>query len=470
MTMNRSHRIVVFLGPSLPADEASAILDAEYRPPASQGDVYRVLAAGVDTIVLIDGVFHNTPSVWQRELLDALEDGITVVGGASMGAIRAAELESFGMQGSGTVFRWYRDGVIDGDDEVALRHSDADHGFRALSEPLVNIRATLAAAVSEGCLRAEAAAALAEQAKATYYPDRCYQQLLAGPLARGWPIAVRSGLTCFLRHRAIDLKRADAIETLRRAAEMSAAGGSSAPRGNSTSTSAKSSWAASRPLSACFGAGREVSGPEILRRVRTDQDLTAGLRRNAIVRCYVSELARWRQVRIPEDRIRSACRQLTLPDEAWLAANGLTPAAYFRLLEKRARDCWLTSHLADTASSGNAETPMGANQCVTGRERALLLAWARAAGVVYQPRTAPDHGPEGARNGFPGEAAADSEQDPDEALLRWLLQVGPGHFGLFWHEDLAILEELQITGAAARLADAVLRATQACRKQVSCEH
>jgi hypothetical protein len=466
MTTSRNLRIVVFLGPSLPADEASALLDAEYRPPARQGDVYRVLAAGVDTIVLIDGVFHNTPSVWQRELLDALEDGITVVGGASMGAIRAAELESFGMQGSGTVFRWYRDGMIDGDDEVALRHSDADHGFRALSEPLVNIRATLAAAVSQGCLRAEAAAALVEQAKTTYYPDRCYQQLLAGPLARGWPIAVRSGLIRFLRHRAIDLKRADAIETLRRVAEMSAPGGSPPPRGNGTPASAGSLWAASRPLSACFGTGREVSGAEILRRARTDHDLTAGLRRDAMVRCYVSELARWRQVRVPEDGIRSARRQRTLPDEAWLAANGLTPAAYFRLLEKRARHRWLTLHLA---GSGHAETPAGTNQCITGRERALLLAWARAAGVVYQPQTDPGHRPEGASDGVPDEAA-DSEQDPDEALLRWLLHAGPGHFGLFWHEDLAILEELQTTGAAARLADAVPRSTRAGRMEVSCEH
>ena len=455
MTMSRSHRIVVFLGPSLPADEAGTILDAEYRPPASQGDVYRVLAAGVDTIVLLDGVFHSTPSVWQRELLDALEDGITVVGGASMGAIRAAELEPFGMQGSGTVFRWYRDGVIDGDDEVALRHADADHGFRALSEPLVNIRATLAAAVSDGCLGAEAAAALVEQAKATYYPDRCYQQLLAGPLARGWPIAVRSRLTRFLRHQAIDLKRADATETLRGVAEMSAAGGSPAPHGDGTSTSAKSLWAASRPLSARFGAEREVPGAEILRRARMDQDLTAGLRRDAIVRFYVSELARWQQIRVPEDGLKPACMRRTLPDETWLAANGLTPAAYRRLLKKRARHCWLISHLAGTASSGHAETPTGINQCITGRERALLLAWTRAAGVVYWPQTAPDHGPGEARSGLQDEAAADSEQDPDEVLLRWLLQAGPGHFGLFWHEDLALLEELQITGAAARLADAV---------------
>ncbi len=468
MTTTR-RRIVVFLGPSLPANEASALLDADYRPPASQGDVYRVLASSVDTIVLIDGVFHNTPSVWQRELLDALEDGITVVGGASMGAIRAAELESFGMQGAGTIFRWYRDGVIDGDDEVALRHADIDQDFRALSEPLVNIRATLAAAVSEGCLAAEAAAALVEQAKAAYYPDRSYRQLLAGPLACGWPIAIRSRLTRFLEHRAIDLKRADAIETLSGVAEISARNGS-APRGNGTSTSAKSLWAGARPLAACFGAETEVPGVEVLRRARTDEALTARLRRDAIVRFFVSELARSQQVRVPQDEIKSACSRRILPDEAWLAANGLTPAAYRRLLEKRARHGWLISHLAEAASSGHAEAPAGISWCVAGRARALLLAWARAAGVVY-PETAPDHGPGGACNGFTDEAAGDCEQDPEEVLLHWLLRAGPGHFGLFWHEDLALLEELQMTGAAARLADTGIGAAPSPpRERLGCGH
>jgi hypothetical protein len=137
MTTSRRRRIVVFLGPSLPVTAAESILDTEYRSPAGQGDVYRVLASGVGTIVLIDGVFHQAPSVWQRELLDALEDGITVVGGASMGAIRAAELESFGMRGSGTIFRWYRDGVIDGDDEVALRHADAERARRPAANVVV---------------------------------------------------------------------------------------------------------------------------------------------------------------------------------------------------------------------------------------------------------------------------------------------------------------------------------------------
>ena len=51
-----------------------------------------------------------------------MEEGIQVLGASSMGALRAAELHGFGMIGYGTIFEWYRDGLIDGDDEVALWH------------------------------------------------------------------------------------------------------------------------------------------------------------------------------------------------------------------------------------------------------------------------------------------------------------------------------------------------------------
>jgi hypothetical protein len=103
----------------LPYTEAEKILSADYFPPASRGDIYRIIASGVRTIVLIDGVFHSTRSVWQREILDALGDGIEVLGASSMGALRAAELHPFGMAGHGTIFEWYKNGLIEGDDEVA---------------------------------------------------------------------------------------------------------------------------------------------------------------------------------------------------------------------------------------------------------------------------------------------------------------------------------------------------------------
>ena len=87
--------IVAFLGPSLPAREAKGF---HLLPPARQGDIWRALGLRPRAIALIDGLFEAQPSVWHREILDALDAGIPVVGGASMGALRAVELEAFGME------------------------------------------------------------------------------------------------------------------------------------------------------------------------------------------------------------------------------------------------------------------------------------------------------------------------------------------------------------------------------------
>ncbi len=64
--------------------------------------------------------------------------GVTVVGGCSMGALRASELDTYGMIGVGRIYRWYRDGVAESDDEVAVTfHPDT---LEPLSVPLVNMR------------------------------------------------------------------------------------------------------------------------------------------------------------------------------------------------------------------------------------------------------------------------------------------------------------------------------------------
>ena len=122
---------VVFLGPSLPREEAAKLLDAEYRAPAQRGDVYACLGCGVRRILLIDGLFHGVPSVWQRELLAAIDEGIEVLGASSMGALRATELLPYGMQGFGRIFESYRDGVIDGDyGSAADKTMPATRGLR----------------------------------------------------------------------------------------------------------------------------------------------------------------------------------------------------------------------------------------------------------------------------------------------------------------------------------------------------
>lgn len=201
-------KAVVFAGPTVPADEIRARLAAEVLPPAALGDVLRAARAGAGMVVLVDGVFERALPVWHKEILWALGEGAHVWGGASMGALRAAELHGFGMRGIGRIFEGYRDGALEADDEVAVLHGPAEAGFAAVSEALVNVRATLAAAEATAVLdRAQAEAALGA-ARAIHYRDRTWQAVLErlGPAA--------APLRAWLPGGRVDRKRLDALELL----------------------------------------------------------------------------------------------------------------------------------------------------------------------------------------------------------------------------------------------------------------
>jgi hypothetical protein len=209
-------RPVVFLGPSLERAEAERLLDADYRPPAAAGDL---LAATLDrppAILLVDGVFERVPSVWHKEVLHALELGVPVYGASSMGALRAAELSSFGMVGVGRVFARYASGELEDDDEVAVVHADAEHGFRPLSEAMVSLRDGLVAAEVAGLLEPAEHAALLALAKALHYPDRSWPRLAMEGTAAGLDQGRMRALLAWARASAPNTKRADAIQALER--------------------------------------------------------------------------------------------------------------------------------------------------------------------------------------------------------------------------------------------------------------
>jgi len=171
--------VAVFLGPSLPRAQAEAVLDALYLPPVRQGDVYRLVRDRRPAVIgIVDGYFHQVPSVWHKEILWALDQGVHVVGAASMGALRAAELHVFGMRGVGRIFEAFRDGVLDADDEVAVVHAPAELGFMPVSEALVDIRATVDAAVAAGILRPADGSVLIGRARAMFYAERSWDALL----------------------------------------------------------------------------------------------------------------------------------------------------------------------------------------------------------------------------------------------------------------------------------------------------
>ncbi|XUM20220.1 TfuA-like protein [Bradyrhizobium oligotrophicum S58] len=206
---------IVFTGPTLHPRDAALELEAEYLPPVQQGDVHRAALAKPAAIGIIDGYFEQVPSVWHKEILWAMANGIHVFGSASMGALRAAELYAFGMEGVGKVFAAYRDGVFEADDEVALIHGPAELGFPALSEPLVNIRFTLQKAVAHGVISEASRPILEALGKASFYPERSYPALLRGARSDGRLAAQEiDALEAWLPEHRVDQKREDALEML----------------------------------------------------------------------------------------------------------------------------------------------------------------------------------------------------------------------------------------------------------------
>jgi hypothetical protein len=209
-------RTVVFVGPSLPLTEARAILPrAVYLPPARQADLLSAVETyQPDVIGLIDGAFGTASSVWHKEILYAIERGARVYGAASMGALRAIELASFGMLGIGEIYTSYASGALTDDDEVAVAHADATDGYRALTLPLVNLRATLNLARSDGRISAAEHDLLLKAAKSLYFADRRLDAILAAAVARGLEPAASRRVSTFLVKSYVDVKRRDAEQLL----------------------------------------------------------------------------------------------------------------------------------------------------------------------------------------------------------------------------------------------------------------
>ena len=214
----------VFLGPTLPRTEAEEILAATYLPPVSQGDIPRAVADhGATTLVLIDGLFEQVPAVWHKEILWALDRGLTVCGGASMGALRAAELSQFGMVGHGRIFEAYKSGVFapfqderfEDDDEVAVIHAPRELGY-AGSVAMVDIRATLDAAERAGIIDPATRNRMAKLAKSLFYKNRHYPELLRLGYTDGHALA---GFEDWLETNRVSQKRLDAISLLRHVAD-----------------------------------------------------------------------------------------------------------------------------------------------------------------------------------------------------------------------------------------------------------
>ncbi|QNK82121.1 TfuA-like protein [Nakamurella sp. PAMC28650] len=213
--------IVVYLGPTMSWTDAGQILPAAiFLPPAAQSDIISVVDDLSPTgILLVDGLFTQQLSVWHKEILYALERGVAVYGSSSMGALRVAETAVFGARGFGEIFDAYLSGELTDDDEVTVMHASSDDGFRSLSDAMVNIRATLRLAREQAVINAGQHEMLIGLAKNRFYPERSYAALLYDAAGTDLPADTLAALGSFVRTRAVDQKRVDAIAMLGHVAE-----------------------------------------------------------------------------------------------------------------------------------------------------------------------------------------------------------------------------------------------------------
>ena len=204
---------VIFLGPSLSHEKARKILDADYRPPAKKGDFLQLAAdPDVKLIGFVDGVFLQDYPPTPIEVYQlARKEGVLLAGAASLGALRAVELEKFGMVGIGRIFQLYKSGRVNADDEVAVTFVP-EGDYMLQSEAMIDIRYNLFLSHKKGIIGEKAKRALARVAKGTYFPHRNYPNIIEK--ARGRYPALSREIDFFASYIASNrksLKEMDAI-------------------------------------------------------------------------------------------------------------------------------------------------------------------------------------------------------------------------------------------------------------------
>jgi TfuA-like protein len=328
--------------------------------------------------------------------------------------------------GHGVVFEWYRDGVIDGDDEVALLHASEDAGYRSLSEPLVNIRYNLQRALEAGSLSAEQVRALSDEMKRLHYPERSYRRLLTCATLRNWPADTRDRLTRFLAADRVDLKQKDARDLLRRVA----AGIEPTPPRPTRDLPCRHHRRERMLHRRLQVRSKSVTGGALLAAI--SPQLRAELAPALHARWYLREWALLREIACPAPYRHTFIRNWEATcgeaSEDWLIARGLTAGECSAALADLALVEWLRrqgpAHFGLAVELGEAE--LG--------ERAFLIDWARYHGITHPPTQS--HRPQQASVG---------------ALTEWLLREGPTGFGYSFDLDYWILRELQVLGRIAEL-------------------
>jgi hypothetical protein len=117
------------------------------------------------------------PTLSAPEVRDAIGEGAILYGASSLGALRAVEFRAWGFQGVGVVYDWFLRGVTYRDDEVVAAMEPET--FRALSEPMVNLRYACLRGLRETVLSPALAEKLLAKYATYHFSERRYARVFS---------------------------------------------------------------------------------------------------------------------------------------------------------------------------------------------------------------------------------------------------------------------------------------------------
>jgi hypothetical protein len=167
-------KTIVFFGPSIAESEVGKLASVTHAPPIKRGDL--AAACDYDVFVILDGEFGQNMSVSPKEILTLLENGKTVIGASSMGALRASELDRSGMIGTGWVYDYFRRGAVRRDADVALIYSPFD--FKPMTVPMVDVEYWMEQASAAGLIGSRERTRLLKALRNIFFADRSLDRLM----------------------------------------------------------------------------------------------------------------------------------------------------------------------------------------------------------------------------------------------------------------------------------------------------
>jgi hypothetical protein len=208
-------------------------------------------------------------------------------------------------------------------------------GFPALSEPMVNIRATIESAVDQNIIERDAGDALNNTAKRLYFHDRNWKVVLDAAADQVATEQIRA-LQAWLPTGQVDVKRDDAVKMLMMLQELVSFG--PAPKESNFAFEWTYQWdmvtreVVEEPALVPYGAN-DVSYDDLLDELRVDPDVYSRLSALALLRL----LALKEPSASIQDLDRSALKSRM---HRFRVENGL--------MTKRALDAWLETNRLDS--------------------------------------------------------------------------------------------------------------------------